>query len=289
MTRRGLRLALTLTATLATAFSLHAADELFPLYQRYQKAIAADDFNAVKAFLSSEKLTELEEKSDDEALSAIDVISPKENLRAHKEIIDGDDATLVVLANVAENESVGRIQFVRENGKWKILSEMWDIGGSVDDESSTTNIRQPQNEKQRDAIRKLRAKGYAEPSEEFLIGAAVDGDLEAVKLFVEAGYSIDAKSDDGETALIAAATFGHFDVADWLIDNGADVNAFDGATNALHRIADKCDATPTVRKLLDKGAKTDVKTAGGVTALQLAEFSNCTETIALLKSHAKKH
>lgn len=288
MTQRGLRLALTLTAMLATAFSLHAA-ELFPLYQRYQKAIAADDFNAAKAFLSSEKLAELEEKSDDEALSAIDVISPKENLRSHKEIIDGDDATLVVLANVAENESVGRIQFVRENGKWKILSEMWDIGGKVDDESPPTNIRQPQNEKQRDAIRKLRAKGYAEPSEEFLIGAAVDGDLEAVKLFVEAGYSIDAKSDDGETALIAAATFGHFDVADWLIDNGADVNAFDGATNALHRIADKCDATPTVRKLLDKGAKTDVKTAGGATALQLAEYSNCTETIALLKSHAKKH
>jgi hypothetical protein len=264
----------------ATA-SLHAA-ELFPLYQRYQKAIDADDWPAAKAFLASAKLEELAGKSEEDALSAIDVVSPKENLRLHKEIFDGDDATLIVIADVMENESVGRIELAREKGKWKILSERWDIGGSVE-ETAATDVRQPENETQREAIRKLRAKGYPTPSAEFLVMAAVEGKLDEVELFVEAGYSVDTKSTDGSPAIVSAAMFGNLAVVDWLIDHGADVNASDGASTALHRLADKCDATPTIRKLIAKGAKTNIKTAGGATPRQLAEWANCKETLAILK------
>ncbi|HEX2835552.1 MAG TPA: ankyrin repeat domain-containing protein [Thermoanaerobaculia bacterium] len=277
---RGLRLASFLGAMLATAASLHAA-ELFPIYQKLQKAIAADDWPAAKALLSNLKIEQFAEKTDDEKLSALDVISPKERLRAHKEIIDGDDATLIVLANVADNPSVGRVEFVREAGQWKLLSELWDIGGKVDD--APAGVRQPQNDVQRNAIRRLRARGFATPTADFLVMAAVDGDLEAVQLFVEAGYPVDQKSDDGSPAIVSAAMFGKTDVVDWLIDHGADVNASDGATTALHRLADKCEASPTIAKLLAKGAKRDVKTAGGATALQMAEWANCDETVQLLR------
>ena len=278
---RGFRLACFLGAMLATAASLHAA-ELFPIYEKYQAAIEADDWPAAKVFLASAKVKELSSKSESDALSAIDVISPKENLRAHKEIIDGDDATLVVLANVMENESVGKIQFIREKKQWKILSEMWDIGGSVEDDTPT-GVRQPENDTQREALRKLRAMGFPEPTADFMVMSAVDGNLEAVKLFVQAGYSVDWKDpNDGAPAIIAAATFGHPEVVDWLIDQGADVNATDGSSTALHHLAEKCEATATLRKLLAKGAKIDAKTAGGVTAKQLAEFSNCTENVKAL-------
>ncbi|MEO8381039.1 MAG: ankyrin repeat domain-containing protein [Acidobacteriota bacterium] len=70
---------------------------------------------------------------------------------------------------------------------------------------------------------------------------------------------------------------GHPDVVLYLIEAGADVNAVDDAdTTALMRIADKCEATSTVRALLKAGTKTDVKSAGGATAVQLAEWSGCT-------------
>lgn len=283
MTKSILRL-VSICAVAAMATVLHAA-ELFPIYQSYQKAIAQGDAAGAKFHLSAGRRAELAKKSASDALAEMDVLSPKENLRLHDEIFEGDDATLIVVANVGGNESTGRINFVREQGTWKILSEMWDLGGSPED-ASDNEVRQPENDRQRDALRKLREMGFPQPTGDFLIMSAVKGDLDAVKLFIEAGYSIDLEVD-GTSAIVSAAMFGHPEVVDWLIDHGADVNATDGVTTALHRLADNCAATATIAKLIAKGAKTDVKTAGGVTALQLAEFANCTANVKVLR--AAKH
>jgi len=281
VTKRALRFAF-VCAVAATATALHAA-ELFPIYESYQKAIAQGDAAGAKFYLSAGRRAELAKKSADDALAAMDVLSPKEELRLHEEIIEGDDATLIVVAVVAENKSTGRINFVKEQGTWKILSEMWDLGGEPDAEyPDAEKVRQPENDKQREALRKLREMGFPHPTADFLVMSAVEGNLEAVKLFVEAGYSVDTKDRDSP-AIVSAAMFGHPHVVDWLIDHGADVNATDGATTALHRIADKCDATATIKKLIAKGAKTDVKTAGGATAEQLAEWANCTENVKALR------
>ena len=58
------------------------------------------------------------------------------------------------------------------------------------------------------------------------IEAAGEGNLEAVKLFVEAGMDVDAVNSPryGETALIWAARGGHADVVRFLIASGAEVN-----------------------------------------------------------------
>jgi len=280
--------ALFLTAIAAAA----SADEgpLFKIYKQYVAAIEKSDLAAAKKFVSSGKLVQLDAMDDDEALAAIDVLSPKENLRQHKEIIDADDATLVVLALVSENESVGRIQFARENGKWKILSEQWDLGGDPDDApTAAEDVPQPKNDEQRAAIRKLREKGYPSPSAEFLVMSAVTGDLDALKLFVQAGYPVDSKSDDGSPAIVSAAMFNHPDAVLYLIEAGANVNAVDDVnTTALMRMADKCDATAAVKALLKAGTRTDVKSAGGATALQLAEWSQCDDNVAAIKAATKK-
>ncbi|PYQ27588.1 MAG: hypothetical protein DMF56_19605 [Acidobacteria bacterium] len=275
----------------AMALAARADDgPLFKIYKQYVAAIGKSDLAIAKKFVSSGKRERLDAMEDDEALASIDVLSPKENLKQYKEIIEGDDATLIVTADVSENKSVGRIQFTREDGKWKILAEEWNIGGEPDEAPvKSEDVPQPKNDEQRAAIRKLREKGYPQPNADFMVMSAVTGDLDALKLFVEAGYSLESKSHDGETAIVSAAMFNHPDVVMYLIDAGADVNAVDGAnTNALMRIADKCDATDAVKALLKARTKLDTKSAGGATALQLAEWSNCTDNVAAIKAAAKK-
>lgn len=285
--RRGLRLALFLGA-LVIATAAFADGELFAIYQKYQKAVDQGDAAAAKFFLSNGRRAQLSGKSNDEALAAMDVISPKENLALHDEIIEGDDATLIVTADVSDNESTGRIQFVKEQGTWKILSELWDLGGSPDDQPTANKVRQPQNDAQRDALRKLREMGFPEPTADFLNMSAVDGNLEALKLFIAAGYSPDNR-EQGSPAIVSAAMFNHPEAVAYLISAGADVNAKDEVnTTALMRIADKCDATPTVKALLEAGAKTDIKSAGGATAADLAGYSNCADNVAAIKAAAKK-
>jgi hypothetical protein len=275
-----------------TAFAIAiSADDgpLFKIYRQYDAAIERGNLAAAKKLVSSGKREQLDQMEDDEALASINVLSPKKNLRSHKEIIDGDDATLVVVASVEENESVGRIQFARENGAWKIISETWDLGGDPDEAPvKAEDVPQPKNDEERAAIRKLRERGYPSPSAEFLVMSAVTGELETLKLFVQAGYSVDAKSQ-GSPAIVSAAMYNHPEIVEYLIEKGANVNAVDDVnTTALMRIADKCDATKTVQALIKAGTKLDVKSAGGATALELAQYSQCDDNVAAIKAAAKK-
>jgi hypothetical protein len=275
---RGLRLALFLGVLVSALGASASTDTLFPIYERYLAAIKAGDLAKAKTFLTAGKAKETKSVAD------LDVISPKNDLAEHDEIIEGDDATLIVTADVGGNASKGTIQFAREGGKWKILSELWELGSDPDEEEEEVNdVIQPATDAARDAIRKLREKGFPRPTADFLVMTAGTGDLEAVKLFVAAGYSPDTKAN-GTPAIVMAAMSGHTDIVQFLIEKHADVNAVDDVnTTALMRAADNCDATPAIRALLKAGAHTGVKSAGGATALQLAEWSNCTDNAAAIR------
>ena len=60
------------------------------------------------------------------------------------------------------------------------------------------------------------------------IGAVAGGDIDAVKMFLDAGSDLNEKVQHGWTPLHETAVFGHAEVAKLLIANGADVNALDG-------------------------------------------------------------
>lgn len=273
-----LRLVLAATLTLSAA----AADSpLFTVYAAYQKAVEKDDLAQAKSFLSKDKAAHLATMDESAALSAISVLSPKKKLRAHKEILDGDDASLIVLADVNGERAVGHIQLVREDGSWKILSELWDLGGDPND--SPGPVRQPKSEEERAAIRKLRARGFPVPTADFLVMTAGQGDLEAVKLFVEAGYPADTKDSD-TPAIVSAARGGHVEVVAYLMSKGADVNGTDGnKMTALMHLVDKCETTPTILALIKAGAKTEGATAGGATTAQLAEWGGCEENLKAIQ------
>ena len=58
-----------------------------------------------------------------------------------------------------------------------------------------------------------------------LFWAASNGRVEVVKVLIENGANVDVKDENGKTALHWAALYGHFDVANFLIEKGADVDA----------------------------------------------------------------
>lgn len=63
---------------------------------------------------------------------------------------------------------------------------------------------------------------------EFFTYAAASGELSTVKALVASGLSPKtAKEDDGKTALHGAALQGQIEVMDYLLSQGADINAID--------------------------------------------------------------
>jgi hypothetical protein len=115
------------------------------------------------------------------------------------------------------------------------------------------------------------------------LSAAASGDLEAVRLFLRAGMSVDTKDErDGTTTALINATFmGQHEMAVLLLEAGADVNANNGATPLIHA-AGKCAMNDVVQTLIARGAGLDARAPGGATPLGMAKLFNCVENERLL-------
>src|SRR5205814_758831 len=98
------------------------------IYFHYIDAIERDDLASADQYVSAGKKKHLDVLPPAEALAAIDVVSPKSDIEPLKELVRGSEATLIMRGKVAENVATGRVDFVREDGAWKIVSEAWDIG-----------------------------------------------------------------------------------------------------------------------------------------------------------------
>jgi hypothetical protein len=136
-----------------------------------------------------------------------------------------------------------------------------------------------------EAIEQLKQLGYPNPSGEFLVMSAVQGNTEAVKLFLAAGFPIDFTVNDGRTALSSAIMYRHVDLALYLVEAGADVNIADGnnATPLFHA-AGNCDASELVRALIAAGADPTPATRGNTTAAEMAGIMSCTENQEIIEA-----
>ncbi len=111
-------------------------------------------------------------------------------------------------------------------------------------------------------------RSAAAPPDVDIWKAAATGNVEAIKLHLEAGTDVDAKEPPGGSSpLLVAAAFGQVEAAQLLIEKGANVNAKsnDGAT-ALHGAAFFCH-TETVQLLLGKDADVNAKNIRGETPI----------------------
>jgi len=103
--------------------------------------------------------------------------------------------------------------------------------------------------------------------------AAEDGNIEAVKQHLAAGTDVNAKTDTGWIPLHRAAYWGHKEVAELLIANGAEVNT---------KNENGCEL------LLASGADVNAKTDAGETPLDNAIKYKRTKTADLLRKHGGK-
>ena len=121
-----------------------------------------------------------------------------------------------------------------------------------------------------------------------IVDAAMRGNIEAVKQHIAAGTDVNIKDDDGFTSLYYAAQNGYKEIAELLIEKGADVNVklesqtakeygMGGATPLRGAVAN--DHKEMAELLIAKGADVNVKEGLGITLLH---FANTREIAELL-------
>lgn len=124
----------------------------------------------------------------------------------------------------------------------------------------------------------------SEDGETALHRAASRGHVQAAKLLLDRGATVDAADGEGVTPLVLAAYRGHTDVVKLLLERGAFVNAQEkrnGLSSLSHAVG-RGDRE-LVAVLLAHGADPALKSADGRTALDRAEANGATDIVALLK------
>jgi uncharacterized protein len=118
--------------------------------------------------------------------------------------------------------------------------------------------------------------------------AAATGDLDRVQQLVEAQpESVNAVSADGFMPLGLACFFHHPEIARYLVEKGADVDAPSRNAQRVRPIHSAVAARNTglVMLLLEKGADINAQQAGGFTALHAAAHHGDEPMIKLLLEH----
>ena len=117
-----------------------------------------------------------------------------------------------------------------------------------------------------------------------LIRAACDGNLTQVDSMLQY-MAVDSVSQNGSTALHAAAYCGQDEVFDYLIEKGADVNAANKYNDTPLLYAGQRERVRMMKVLLDKGAQPNTLNEQGQSPLFLAVRSGSLEMFDLLINH----
>jgi ankyrin repeat protein len=119
--------------------------------------------------------------------------------------------------------------------------------------------------------------------------SAINGDLDGVRKYHALGEKVNQVDKWGWTPLMWAAYYNYYDVAKFLLENGANVNArvqksyrsIENDSTALI-IASYYGHDGMVRLLLSHGADKSITNARGMTAMDIASHYNLTAVIDLL-------
>ena len=86
------------------------------------------------------------------------------------------------------------------------------------------------------------------------MSAATTNSVETIKVLLDRGADIDARANDGKTALILAAFLGRSGAVEILLERGADVNAADNGGRTALSLAKDFGRSNIVEMLMNAGA-----------------------------------
>jgi hypothetical protein len=115
-----------------------------------------------------------------------------------------------------------------------------------------------------------------------LLSAALSGDTAAAARLLGEGADVDAKNNQGDTALLLAAKSGKIDTATLLIEKGANIEAKNNVGETALIAACTSGHAEIAQLLVEKGAVTDARDDGGATPLMYAGLGGNTAIVDLL-------
>lgn len=115
-----------------------------------------------------------------------------------------------------------------------------------------------------------------------LMVAAKYGHFDTIKFLIGHDENVNRADSDGKTALMMAVANGHIDVTKFLVAEEADVNKADNLDNRALIVAAKNGFLPAVEFLLDSGADISLSTNSGYSALMAASARGHLEVVELL-------
>jgi len=152
--------------------------------------------------------------------------------------------------------------------------------------------RKTRKNKSKKTFRKTRSKiqrGGDPENDIKLIDASIDEEIDRVKellgiknLFLRANVNARTNDFKGNTALMMASSMGHKDIVKLLLDNGADVNAYNNYGDTALINASENGHIEIVEMLLEKGAVVNAKNNDGETARMMAREKGHTEVVDML-------
>lgn len=138
---------------------------------------------------------------------------------------------------------------------------------------------------------------YPQKAAEEFIEASASGNIETAKALINNGIDINVNSksiscqysfklvpvgDYEITALMAAAAFGHKDIAQLLLDKGANPNATNNIGHTSLMLAAKNGNIEIAKILLEKGARVNAQARSGFTPLTYAVMENHISMVQML-------
>jgi ankyrin repeat protein len=120
------------------------------------------------------------------------------------------------------------------------------------------------------------------------IEALESGNISVVKQLIKEGINVNVIRD-GLTPLMVAASKGHIEMAEVILQAGANINArSDDGWTALHKAAYDQTETNIVDLLLQSGIDLEAKNKSGRTALQLAEEKGHRDIAHVIRKHQQQ-
>jgi ankyrin repeat protein len=127
---------------------------------------------------------------------------------------------------------------------------------------------------------------FKERRQRYFAEAATDGNLHRMQLLNLAGVSVNARDGRGAPLLLAAGE-GRLNAVRYLLDHGADLNAFDSTGNTALTEATYYGHVSVIKELLVRGANINYLSSAG-TPLDIALSKNDDAVVDLLKHYGAK-